>query len=159
MITVIYSSTQLHAAESVILKYGFWQESISITELSTFVETGEMSSALRAHLALANQNPEAVRKVLSKKISVNPVLLSQILNSPPGGMLLDGVSQYIKTPSGRASRESLRGALVTSALPDSNIRLIEVLENYPTSEVYLEGDAMAEIYRRLQEVIEQIPLI
>jgi hypothetical protein len=158
-LSVIYAPTQVNAASSVILKYGFLQESISVPELSTFAETGEMSSSLRAYLALANQNPEVVRKVFTDKISVNPILLSQILNSPLGEMLLDGVSQYIKTPSGRSSRESLRGALLTSALDDSNIRLIEVLENYPTSELHVEGDRLAEVYRRLQEVIEQIPLI
>ncbi len=159
LITVIYSFTQVNAAESVILKYGFLRESISVTELSTFAKTGEMSSSLDAHLDLANQNPETVRNVLTQEISVNPILLSQILNSPWGEILLDRVTEFIRTPSGRASRESLRGALVTSALPDKNIRLIEVLENYPTAQVHVEGDRLVEIYSRIQKALEQIPFI
>jgi hypothetical protein len=156
---LLVPSYQANAANTVILKYGFLRESISVAELSTFTKTGEMSSSLRNYFNLANQNPETVRKILTDKIPVNGVLLSKILNSLPGEFLLDTLSNYITTPSGRASKESLRGAIVTSALPDNNIQLIEVLENYPTSEIQVEGDRLLEMYKSIKEVIEKIPLI
>jgi hypothetical protein len=118
-----------------------------------------MSSSLRAYLNLANQNPDLVRNVLTKEIPINGVLLSQILNSKPGEIFLDLVATYIQTPTGKASRESLRGAFITSALPDNNIRLIEILENYPTPEIHVEGDRLVELYTSIQKVIQQIPLI
>lgn len=159
LITCFVPSHQLKASESVILKYGFLRESISVKELSTFANTGKMSSSLRAYLKLANKKPDQVRKVLSQEIPVDGVLLSQILNSKAGELLLDVVANYIQTPSGKASRESLRGAFVSSALPDNNIRLIEIFENYPTSEVHIEGDRLAELYVKINNIIKQIPLI
>jgi hypothetical protein len=159
LITLICAPNQVKASESVVLKYGFLRESISVPELSTFANTGEMSSSLRAYLNLANQNPDLVRNVLTKEIPINGVLLSQILNSKPGEIFLDLVATYIQTPTGKASRESLRGAFITSALPDNNIRLIEILENYPTPEIHVEGDRLVELYTSIQKVIQQIPLI
>lgn len=145
------------AADFVILKYSVLRESVSVKELSLFAETGEMSSSLRSYLKMANQNPDEVRQALNDEVEVDPVTLSRILNSYPGEFLLDQVSEVIHTPSHTASRQSLRGALVTSALEDRNIRLIEVLENYPTPEVHLEGDRLLEVYNTLDGVMSKIP--
>lgn len=145
------------AAETAILKYGIFSESISVSELSNFAATGELSRSLKAHLKTANKNPEQLRQVLTAQVSVEAVLLSQILNTFLGEILLDRVSEIIHTPSHRASREALRSSLITSALPDNNILLIEVLENYPTSEVHLEGDRLVEAYQLIDQVLGKIP--
>lgn len=143
----------VRAADRAILKYSILRESIEISELSTLVETGEVSPALAAYLDVANQKPEDLRNTLNKPVDVDPVLLSKILKSFPGEYLLDRVSEVIHTPSESASRQSLRGALVSSAVPDGNIRLIEVLENYPTSEVHVEGDRLAQTYKDIKGVV------
>jgi hypothetical protein len=145
------------AAEQIVLKYSILRESVSVSELSNLANTGEVSPSLNSYLTLAQKKPQDLRQVLNGKIEVNPVFLGKILNSFAGNFLLDQVSEVIHTPSARASRESLRGALVTSALRDGNIRLIEVLENYPTSEVYVEGDRLAEIYQQIKGVVSQLP--
>lgn len=159
LLILISYCNPVKASDSIILKYGFLRESISVSELGIFANTGKMSSSLDAYFNLANRKPEQVRKILTEKIPVNGILLSQVLNSFAGEIFLDMVSTYIQTPSGKASRESLRGAFVTSALPDNNIRLIEILENYPTSEVHVEGDRLAELYVSIQKVMKQISLI
>ena len=146
-------------AEQVILKYSILRESISVAELSTLANTGEVSPSLKAYLKLANKNPEDLQSLLTQKIGVDPVLLSKILNSFPGEYVLDQIGSVIHTPSGRANRQALRGAIVTSALSDGNIRLIEVLENYPTAEVHVEGDRLAEIYKQLKGLIDGLPRI
>lgn len=156
---IYLSEVSAEAAEQVILKYSILRESISVAELRNFADTGELSSSLKAYLTIANKKPEDLRQALTRKVEVDPVLLSKILNSFVGEILLDQVSEVIQTPSRKASRQSLRGALVTSALPDGNIRLIEVLENYPTSEVHVEGDRLAEIYRQLKGVLGNLPRI
>ncbi len=143
------------AAETVMLKYGFLRESISVPELTTFTATGELSPSLSAYLRLANQEPEKLQQLLTKAIEVDAVLLYKILTSVPGELLLDQVSTVVHTPSDRASRQSLRAALVSSALEDDNITLIEIMENYPTSEVHIEGDRLAQTYSRISGVVEQ----
>jgi len=157
VITVIGANYPAIAAETVLLKYSILRESISVEELGTLARTGQASSALKSYLNLANKKPEDLQSVLNRPISVDPVFLSKILNSAPGGILLDQISEVIHTPSQRSSRESLRGALVTSALKDHNIRLIEVIENYPTKEVQVEGDRLMEIYQQIKKATNWIP--
>lgn len=137
------------AAERVVIKYLVFRQSLSVEELSTFAETGELSSSLRVNFALGRQNPALIRQFLTTPVKVNPVLLDGVLNNPAGDVLLDEISQAIHTPSGRADRQALRAALILSATGDRQISLIEVVQNYPTSEVEVEGDRLEESYRLL----------
>lgn len=55
--SVLLYSTSAIAAEKVVLKYGVFWGSISVTELTTFTETGKVSPALRFYLSAARRNP------------------------------------------------------------------------------------------------------
>jgi hypothetical protein len=144
------------AAERVILKYKILRESISVEDLSALAREGEVSSSLNRYLKMANTQPEELQEALNEEIKVDAVSISKFLNSYPGEFLLDGASEVIHTPSKSASRQSLRGALVTSAVPDNNVRLIEVIENYPTREVDIEGDRLVELYNTLDNVLGKL---
>ncbi len=150
-------TARAEAADSVVLKYSFLRETISVPELSTFAETGELSTKLRVYLKLAGREPEQLRSLLTQEVKVNGVILSRMLNNPVGEAMLDQVSQVIHTPTNRASRESLRSALVSSALPDGQVTLIETLENYSTSEVHVEGDRLAEVAQTITKVLGRLP--
>jgi Alpha/beta hydrolase of unknown function (DUF1400) len=145
------------AAQSVVLKYRFLRETISVSELSTFARTGELSSKLKTYLKLAARDPEQLRRALTQEVSVDPNLLSRILNNSIGELLLDQVSEVVHTPDNIANRESLRGALVSSALPDRKITLIETLENYPTPEVHVEGERIVEVAQKLGKLFKSLP--
>lgn len=152
-------STPADAAESVVLKYNILRESVSVPELSNFAKTGELSNSLQTYLRLAKREPEELRRVLRQEFNVNPIFLYQLLNSRIGEVMLDQVSEVVHTPTNRANRESLRGALVSSALSDGKITLIEVLENYPTPEVHVEGDRLVEVAGKIKGVIGRLPRI
>jgi hypothetical protein len=154
---VFYGSPRADAADSVVLKYRFLRETVSVPELTTFAETGELSSSLRAYLRMASREPEELRRTLTQEVQVDPILLYRVLNSAPGELLLDRVSQVIHTPTNRANRQSLRAALVSSALPDGNITLIETLQNYPTPEVHVEGERLVEVVRNINRVLGRLP--
>jgi len=152
-------STPADAAESVVLKYSILRESVSVPELSSFAKTGELSDSLRSYLKLAKREPDELRRVMRQEFSVNPIFLYQLLNSRLGELMLDQVSEVVHTPTNRANRESLRGALVSSALADGKITLIEILENYPTPEVHVEGDRLVEVAEKIKSVIGRLPRI
>lgn len=134
------------AAEQVVFKYRIFRESISVKELSTFAETGELSKSLRINFALARQDPKAIRQYLIQPVKVNVVFLDRVLNSPVGNIILDQVSQVIHTASRGADRQAMRSALVLSARDDNNITLLETIQNYPTSQVQVEGDRLESAY-------------
>ena len=156
---VLLFCIKAEAAERVVLKYSILRESVSVPELTALAQTGEVSSDLQAYLNMAGKSPDELRQALRQQVKVNPILLYQVLKSPVGEALLDRVAYVIHTPDEQANRQSLRSALVSSALKDSNITLIEVLENYPTPEVEVEGDRIASVYRQLKKLEERLPKI
>ncbi|MBW4639353.1 MAG: alpha/beta hydrolase [Gloeocapsa sp. UFS-A4-WI-NPMV-4B04] len=150
--SILLFSTSAIAADQVVLKYRIFRESISVEELSAFAETGELSKSLRINLALARQDPKAVRRYLTQPVKINVVLLDRLLNSPVGNLILNEVTEVVHTPSGKADRQALRSALVISASRDSNISLIEIIQNYPTQVVQVEGDRLESAYRQLRRL-------
>ena len=160
IIALSLSNGSVLAAETVLLKYRIFRESIAVKELTTFAQTGELSTSLRVNLALAKQEPKTIRKYLTESVTVSPVLLDRILNSPIGNVVLDQIGEAIHTPSRKADRQALRAALVLSASSDRNgsgaknntISLIEVIQNYPTSAVEVEGEVLERAYRQLRQL-------
>jgi len=159
IIALSLSNGRVLAAETVLLKYRIFRESIAVKELTTFAQTGELSTSLRVNLALAKQEPKTIRKYLTESVAVSPVLLDRVLNSPIGNVVLDQIGEAIHTPSRKADRQALRAALVLSASSDRNgsgaknsISLIEVIQNYPTSAVEVEGEVLERAYRQLRQL-------
>lgn len=141
-----------NAAEQVVLKYRIFRESISVEELSTFAETGELSKSLQINFALARQDPKAIRQYLTQPVQVNVVFLDRVLNSLVGNVIVDQVSQVVHTPSRTADRQAMRSALVLSARGDNSITLMETIQNYPTSQVQVEGDRLESAYLQLRRL-------
>lgn len=154
--SVLLYSTSAIAAEKVVLKYGVFRGPVSVSELTTFAETGKVSPSLRFYLSAARRNPQEVRQALTQEVKVNPLLLDRGLNSQIGEGLLDQVSRVVHTPSGRADRQGLRSALVQSAAQDGKITLIETFQNYPTPEVQVEGKRLAQVSRQLSTLESRI---
>ncbi|MBA2748787.1 MAG: alpha/beta hydrolase [Tatlockia sp.] len=162
ILAIALSSGSAFAAEQVVLKYRIFRSSISVKELTNFAQTGELSTSLRVNLALAKQNPKVIRQYLTQPVAVNIRLLDRVLNSPVGNVVLDQISEAIHTPSRTADRQALRAALILSAsrdYPDSSgqnsrntISLIEIIQNYPTSEVEVEGEVLERAYRQLSQL-------
>ncbi|ARV63224.1 hypothetical protein BZZ01_25395 [Nostocales cyanobacterium HT-58-2] len=148
----LLSSVSVKAAQRVILKYSIFREPVSVEEISTFTQTGKLSSSLEASFAAARQDPKLIRKYLAEPVKVDPIILDKVLNSPVGNPILDQLSQVIHTPSNKANRQALRSALVLSASMDQQITLIEIIQNYPTSEVEVEGERLENANRQLRRL-------
>ena len=159
IIALSLSNGSVLAAETVLLKYRIFRESIAVKELTTFAQTGELSTSLRVNLALAKQEPKVIQGYLTETVTVNPVLLDRVLNSPVGNVVLDRIGEAIHTPSRKADRQALRAALILSASSDransgnkNNVSLIEIIQNYPASEVEVEGEVLERAYRQLRQL-------
>lgn len=70
LLGVFYGSPRADAADTVVLKYRFLRETVSVSELTTFAETGELSSSLRSYLRMAGKQPEELRRTLTAIIYV-----------------------------------------------------------------------------------------
>ncbi|MFP4008497.1 MAG: alpha/beta hydrolase [Spirulinaceae cyanobacterium] len=149
--------TRTPAADRVVLQYGFMSGSVVIEDLENLAETGETSLELKAYLMLANQQPETLRQVLTKEVVVNGALLEGLLTTPPGELMLDQVGDVLHNPDNEDNGQALRSAIVSSARPDGNITLLEVLQNYPSNEIHVNGDRVGELAATLDNAIAQLP--
>lgn len=152
---ILFYSSAAAAAQKVVLKYSAIRMTLPISELEIFAETGKMSPALEMLLGRANKNPETVRRSLIRPVKVNQSFLDRALNSQVGEVILDEVSQVIRTPSGNTNRSALRSALLLSASHDNEMTLLETMKNYPNPEVHVEGDRLVEVYGKLVVLSEQ----
>ncbi|MEB3358473.1 MAG: alpha/beta hydrolase [Synechococcales bacterium] len=142
------------AAERVVLTYGVLQRSVSVEDLTLLAETGETSSTLGTYLDKTGRDAEELRGWLTRDLEVSPTLLDRSLNNPLGDAALDRIGETIHTRSGGANRQALRAALILSASDDERISLIEVLQNYPTEAVYVNGERLQTAYRDISRVVE-----
>jgi hypothetical protein len=147
------------AAEKVVLKYSIFRESIPVSDLETLAETGRTDPAIESYIRRAGKKPEDLQRVLTSTVKVDQVTLDRRLNSLPGNLILDEVGKAIHTPAGGADRQALRAALVKSAEEDDRISLLEVIQNYPTAEVVVEGEQLVSTYRQLSKIADPLQKI
>ena len=143
------------ASETVIFKYSGATQSVSLDELQTFVNTGETSPAIDFLLDFSNQNPFMIRWILTQQFPANTKLIYDLLNTAPGEYVLSQTGNVVSSKTERANITALRGALVSSATDDNLISLIELLEKYPTKEVYVDGKILAKAQRDLGNFISE----
>lgn len=149
------SPHRVSAASEIIFTYGGASQSISLSELQDFAATGKISPALDFLLNFGKQNPFLMRWILRQEFPANTKLIYDLLNTAPGEYVLSQTSSIVSSKSERANITALRGALVTSASNDNVISLIELLENYPTQQVYVDGKILAKVRQNLSQFIEE----
>lgn len=157
--SALFYTNAAFAAQRVVFTYGAFQQSLPVDELVTFAKTGETSSSIRYYLDQTRQDPQSIRNALIREFNVTPVTLDRTLNSKIGLYLLDQISYSIRTRSNQANRQALRSSLVLSASKDNKVSLIEVIQNYPTSDVIVEGERILRTYNQLSLIADDIERI
>ena len=152
---VSLKSSRAFAAEEIIFTYGGITESVSLEELRDFAEKGEISPSLNFLLNSSKQNSFLMRKILKQEFPANTKLIYELLNTAPGEYLLSQTSDVVSSKSERADVVALTAALVASASNDDVISLIELLENYPTQQVYINGKTLSKVSQNLSWFIQE----
>lgn len=149
-------STSLLAAEQISLKYKDYNAAVSVQELTNLATTGEVSPALDVYFYLTQRDPQEVQKILSREIPMSPLILELVLNHEAGRSLLQQMDQLVHPSAEQTNYQALRTALVQSARRDGKISLIEVLQNYPASEIQVEGDRLVSTYNEVSALMNRL---
>lgn len=143
------------AADNIILTYGIFNETISVESLKTLVETGETTATLDFLFDVMDINPTIASKVLQQEIGVSVRFIDEVLYSLPGEFALFQMGQIFHNRGRVASIQALRSALTLSASEDSNLTLLEFLEKYPNSDLYVDGVLLADVASEASEFVEK----
>ncbi len=124
----------------------------SLQELTHFADTGELPRAWKFYFNIAQIDRDSLRAILNQTIQVNGLFLDKTLSNVVGEYLLYQLGQVIHSPSKVANIQSLRSALVLSALDDGTASLLEVLKNYPHSQMFVDAGQLIQIGKRVQQL-------
>lgn len=143
------------AAEKITFKYGIASQSVSYEELETFATTGEISPALNTLFKYGKQNPKTIRWILTQQFPADAKIIHDLLNTAPGEYVLTQTSNVVNTRAERANVRALRGSLIVSASDDNRVSLLELLKNYPTQQVYVNGKLLIKARRNFSHFVDQ----
>ena len=147
LIALETSDSPALANKNLVFQFGAFGRSMSLQDLTRFAETGEISRGWRFFFNVAGVDPEAVRTALNEEVSVNLRFLDRTLNGLLGEFLLYQVGQIVHPRSNTANIQALRSASILSVTEDDRLSLLEILQRYPTQEVYINGSRLARFGR------------
>ncbi len=154
--SVLLAPESVRAADELVLTYGPIEQVIDVRNLERFVETGEQSNEIRYLLRLSGQDPEAVRRLLRHELKLDFMLMHRLLNSLPGEYLLYEIGKVVHTKSRRANIQSLRAAVLLPLSQEGTLTPLSFFQNYPTQQLYLDGVELAQLVRRLSDLVSNV---
>ena len=128
--TPLTLSIPLHAAEKIYFVYDAIEDSLNVSSLETFAQDGTIDENLAFYMNIAGvteQEKAVFRETLTKKIDVDPIVLSRLLKTDEGERLLNFFGDLIEIKGGRNGKFALRGAIITAALDSEGLTLLNFL--------------------------------
>lgn len=156
LMTLLTTGAPCQAAERVVLTYGAFQRSLSVSDLTALAEQAEVSRDLKAYLKLTKTSPTSLRSILNSELTVGQRFLDKSLNTLPGEFALFHIGTIIHTPARVANIEALRSAVVLSTSRDNKLSLLEFLQNYPTQEMYIDGLQLLKVSQQVNRFVGDV---
>ena len=146
---VVSSGSVTVAAERIVFRFGELARDVSVPELRQFSETGAVAPELQPILQrLKPAEQLALRRVLSQPLPVDEVSVSNLLSTPLGRRSLQQLVKVLDQPASVAE-PALSSALVLGAAKPGGLRLINVLEAYPTQRLPVNVAALLSLEQSL----------
>lgn len=144
------------AAERVVLSYGFLEVAIPIDSLEAFAREGQVDDDLDSYLRSASvEARKELQEILLTPMEVSPATLSQFLYSTSGEVLLQYLGNLIQTDSRLNGFYALRSAVVLAAADAEGLTLLNVLQQFPTPTVRVDGLQTLRVAGAAAQLVEQ----
>lgn len=144
------------SAERIGVSYSFLSGSIPISSLENYARTGRIDSKFADYAPRINSKQLAqLQQLLSTKIPLNSVAVSQFLHTPIGEELLGRLGQVIQT-DGRASEfHALRDAMILAARNSQGFTPLEVLRQFPSKTAYIKLEKALALVGQVNQFVNQ----
>jgi hypothetical protein len=93
---------------------------------------------------------------MTLELGVDVAQLADALYSRTGETVAKSIGEVITTRSGYESDKALRAAIILAAADDGRISFLEVLQKYPTSDMYIQVDKINEVVARVEDLLENL---
>ncbi|MBE9137288.1 alpha/beta hydrolase [Nodosilinea sp. LEGE 07088] len=122
------------AADQVTLTYGPFERHIPTTSLEIYAQEHQVDEHLAPYLrSLTPERQQNLHQLLTTRLDIGVVSLSQMLYSPMGEVLLRRLGELVQTEGRQNGLYGLRSALVIAAASPEGLTLLNVMRQFPTS--------------------------
>ncbi len=137
-------------AEKLVLTAGLLEGSISISSLATFAKTGTINSDLKFYAGFVGKGRMAeLRKLLQHRFQINAVIISQFTYTPLGEDALKQVGSILKADDQINGFYAIRAALIEAAENPAGFTVIDVMQKFPSTGIYVSIDQLIQLQRSL----------
>lgn len=136
-LSLCLASPAAQAAQNVVFVSGAFRRSIPVADLVHLAETGQARGLLGDVLRLARQDPQTVAKLLNESVNLPVVLVSRLLNTRIGEVLLQRLAQIVfPLNASSVGLPALRSAVILG-IADNNkgLSALSFLQAYPSQEL------------------------
>ena len=144
------------AAKDVALVSGAFRRSIPVKDIEHLANTGEARGLLEQLLALSEQDPENVAKLLNQKLDLPLVLTSRLINTRIGEAIIRRVGQIlypIYTPQPEISIPALRAGVINGLHNSGDgLTAVDFLKAYPNEVLAVNLPALFSVIDKAQSI-------
>ena len=149
-------TTPVHAAKDVALVSGAFRRSIPVKDIVHLAETGEAVGLLKNLLALSNQDPSEVSKLLNQKLDLPLVLTSRLVNTRIGEAIIQRIAKIIYpiyAPQASVSVPALRAGVVNGLqLEEGGLTAVSFLKAYPNEVMAVNLPALFSVIEKAESI-------
>ncbi|MBO1062654.1 MAG: alpha/beta hydrolase [Aphanizomenon flos-aquae CP01] len=144
---VVNSSAQ--AADTVVIRYGPLEESVSLKDLKKSTETGELPASLGTYTQkMTEEQRRFLVEGLKIQIPINVITLDRLISTQIGTTILSDVSTAITRPD-QAGLQAMRGGLILGANSPQGLSILSFIEAYPSKRLVINLPQAITVARRL----------
>jgi hypothetical protein len=155
--TSIACAPSASAIETITLVFNESRVSVPFSDFETFVKTGEAQREnLQKFLARVPNTSQAVRTVMTREIAITRPFTEQNFKNLFMNFLLVQLSTILGSSAASEDLSPLRTAVVASYRNDQRISLLEVMENYPATEIVVQFPRLERAYNRVSALVERV---
>jgi Alpha/beta hydrolase of unknown function (DUF1400) len=148
--------TSAQAADTVVVRFGAFAESISLAELQTTAETGKFPESFDIYTKrLSEPQRHQILGALRTNMPINVVTMNKLLNTPIGTTILNDLST-VTIREDNAGALALRAGLVLGATAPQGFSVLTFIAAYPSKRLEIDlpqaFKVTANVIYRLQSI-------
>ncbi len=145
----------LQTVETVVVRYGSFALSISISELENVAKTGQFPDNFKSYTdRLSEEQRSTIVRALRTKIPINVVTMSNFLNTQIGAKVLKDLVTLIH-PEDDAAAKALRESLILGATEAKGFSLLSSIAAYPSKRLEIDLNQAFRVFKSLNTAFWQ----
>ena len=156
LLSAFLMAAPVQSAEELSIRYSAAERSISVEDLDTFVTTGDIPDSLQWYADRLTEKQQAtLRAVLQKRFNVPLNDVTTFVERSPSGesILRRLLGLFWGGPSEEALLDALRGSLLLAATDEEGLTLMNVIRQYPLTEIRLDLEVGLQAAEDLKKIV------